>query len=204
MSLSQEITEWYTTRKPLDWDHPIWQEIFRSHLSIAGDYEGVRAYGGRASWSDYKTTGCAANTSCAVPRWTNAKVTRARKTDKMQEAGVAEPTITKWASPVLLVPNKDRIVGFCKNYRWPNFITFQDSQFILRMDVCTDLLGEAQMFFYFGCKLEILGDRGGQQRRRKDCVCRPSRFIQLFSNGVWAQKRIWNVPVSNGVYTGIG
>ena len=35
---------------------------------------------------------------------------------KMLDAGVIEPATSEWASPIVLVPNKDRSLRFCVNY----------------------------------------------------------------------------------------
>ena len=37
--------------------------------------------------------------------------------DKQLKAGVIEPTISEWASPVLFVPKKDGTLRFCIDYR---------------------------------------------------------------------------------------
>lgn len=66
--------------------------------------------------------------------------------DKQLKAGVIEPTISEWASPVLFVPKKDGSLRFCIDYRKLNGLTMKDSYPIPRMDECIDSLGEAKIF----------------------------------------------------------
>lgn len=68
------------------------------------------------------------------------------KVDSMQEAGVAESAVAEWASSVVFVLKKDRILRFCADFRGLNAVAVRESYLILRMDECTDSLCEAQSF----------------------------------------------------------
>lgn len=64
----------------------------------------------------------------------------------MQEAGVAKPAGTEWTSPVEFVLKEDESLCFCVHYRRLDNATVRDSYPTLHMNLCIDLLGEAQIF----------------------------------------------------------
>lgn len=51
-----------------------------------------------------------------------------------EEAGVAEPTVTDYASPIVLIPKIDGSLHFCRDYRLLNAVTVRDSYLTPRMD----------------------------------------------------------------------
>ena len=69
----------------------------------------------------------------------------------MLRAGVIEPTLTEWASPMFFVPKKDGTMQFCVDYRKLNAVTVRDSYPLLRMDECIDSLGDATVFTTLDC-----------------------------------------------------
>lgn len=75
-----------------------------------------------------------------------ARVTEKTEVQRMLQAGVIEPSMAEWASPVVLVPKPDGSKRFCIDYRRLNAITIRDSYPIPRMDECIDSLGEASVF----------------------------------------------------------
>lgn len=64
--------------------------------------------------------------------------------DKMLAQGVIEPSLSPWASPVVLVEKKDGSVRFCIDYRKLNAISAFDAYPIPRADEAIERLGDAQ------------------------------------------------------------
>ena len=75
----------------------------------------------------------------------------AQEVEKMLRAGVIEPAMSAWASPVVLVPKPDGSSRFCVDYRRLNGITVRDSYPLPRMDDYLDSLGEARVFTTLDC-----------------------------------------------------
>jgi hypothetical protein len=64
----------------------------------------------------------------------------------MTEQGVIRPSISPWASPVVLVPKKDGTKRFCVDYRRLNGITKKDVYPLPRIDDILDTVGGCQFF----------------------------------------------------------
>jgi hypothetical protein len=64
----------------------------------------------------------------------------------MLERGVIEPSISPWASPVVLVTKKDGTARFCVDYRKLNDVTVKDAYPLPRIDECLDSLAGAKWF----------------------------------------------------------
>lgn len=61
----------------------------------------------------------------------------------MLAMNVTELTQTEWASPMVLVLNKDGTLRFCVNYKNLNAVTKPDLYLILHMGECIDSLHDA-------------------------------------------------------------
>lgn len=66
--------------------------------------------------------------------------------ETMLKANIIEPTSSEWASPVVLIPKKDRRLRFCVDYRKLNEKKIRDTYPLPRMDDCIDSLGDATIF----------------------------------------------------------
>ncbi len=66
--------------------------------------------------------------------------------ESMQRQGVVEPSVSPWASPVVLTPKKDGTLRFCVDYRRLNAVTRKDVYPLPRIDDILDTLGKSQHF----------------------------------------------------------
>lgn len=64
----------------------------------------------------------------------------------MLQAGVITPSLSEWASPVVLVRKKDGGVRWCVDYRRLNNLTIKDAYPLPKIEECLDVLGGATMF----------------------------------------------------------
>ena len=65
---------------------------------------------------------------------------------EMQDRGIVQPSVSPWASPVVLVPKKDGSLRFCVDYRRLNALTKKDVYPLPRVDDIVDTLGDARYF----------------------------------------------------------
>ena len=75
-----------------------------------------------------------------------AKQEVARQLQTIQEAGIIQPSISPWASPVVLVRKKDGTYRFCVDYRELNAVTKHDTFPLPRIDDLLDQLGNTKFF----------------------------------------------------------
>ena len=64
----------------------------------------------------------------------------------MREQDIIRPSVSPWASPVVLVPKKDGKFRFCVDYRRLNSVTKKDVFPLPRIDDILDTLGRAKYF----------------------------------------------------------
>jgi hypothetical protein len=69
-----------------------------------------------------------------------------KEVKRMLDAGVALPSYSPWASPVLLVEKKDASTRFCVDYRRLNALTKKDTYPLPRIDETLDQLHGACIF----------------------------------------------------------
>ena len=72
--------------------------------------------------------------------------TISRMIEEMEGQGVVQPSMSPWASPVVLVPKKDGSKRFCIDYRRLNALTKRDVYPLPRIDDILDAAGGAKYF----------------------------------------------------------
>ena len=75
-----------------------------------------------------------------------------QETDYLLSNKLAEPSVSPWSSPCLLVLKSDSSYRFCTDYRRVNAVTVPDSYPMPRVDDCVDRIGSAT----FVSKLDLL------------------------------------------------
>jgi hypothetical protein len=64
----------------------------------------------------------------------------------LEARGFIQPTVSPWASPIVLVPKKDWSTRFCVDYRRLNAVTRKDVYPLPRIDDILDTLGQSKYF----------------------------------------------------------
>ena len=101
---------------------------------------------------------------------------------RMLDAEVIAPSVSEWASPVLLVPKPDGSLRFCVDYRRLNSVTKRDSYPMPRMDECIDSLGNACIFSTLDCNSgywQLPIAKGDQEKTTFTCHAGSYRFLRM-------------------------
>ncbi|KAK3720685.1 hypothetical protein QZH41_003450 [Actinostola sp. cb2023] len=69
-----------------------------------------------------------------------------QQVQKMLKDGIAEPSASPWASPIVLVRKRDGSMRFCVDYRKLNEVTVKDSYPLPTIDSCFDALSGSKLF----------------------------------------------------------
>ena len=67
----------------------------------------------------------------------------AKEIEKLTNAGIARPSTSPWASPVVLVPKRDNGWRMCVDYRRLNYVTKFDCFPLPRLDEALDAFAGA-------------------------------------------------------------
>ena len=76
----------------------------------------------------------------------------------IERKGIVKPSVSPWASPVVLVPKKDGTTRFCVNYRCLNAITKKDLYPLPRIEDILDTIGRAKIFQHIRSVGRLLAD----------------------------------------------
>jgi hypothetical protein len=72
-----------------------------------------------------------------------------RHLSDLQKQGIVEPSVSPWASNIVVVAKKDGSLRMCIDYRGVNNVTRKDSYPLPRISDCLDALGSATYFSTF-------------------------------------------------------
>ena len=111
-----------------------------------------------------------------------ARKAEAAEVQRMLEAEVIVPSISEWASPVILVPKPDQSLRFCVDYRRLNSVTKRDSYPMPRMDECIDSLGNANIFSTLDCNSgywQLPIAEGDQEKTTFTCHAGSYKFLRM-------------------------
>ena len=64
----------------------------------------------------------------------------------MKKKGIIQPSVSAWASPIVLVPKRDDTLRFCVDYRKLNAVTKKDVYPLPRINDILDTLGKSRYF----------------------------------------------------------
>ena len=114
---------------------------------LLGEFSDVlRSTPGRTSMAEHNIETGTANPIRLPPyRLPHAyRETVRKELNEMEESGVIEPSVSEWASPVVLVQKKDGTMRFCVDYRKLNSVSRTDAYPMPRVDDLIDRLGTAK------------------------------------------------------------
>ena len=97
-----------------------------------------------------------------------------KELDKMLEQGLIKPSVSPWASPIVLVTKKDGTTRFCIDYRKVNEVTRKDAFPLPRIDESLDSLSGSEYF----CTLDLASGywQVGMAEEDKDKTAFCTRF----------------------------
>ena len=103
----------------------------------------------------------------------------ARQLQRMQTAGVIQPSSIPWASPVVMVRKKDGTHRFCIDYRQLNAVTKSDVYPLPRIDDLLDQLGQCHFFSTLDLASGYWQIRMSPSSREKTAFVTPQRLFEF-------------------------
>lgn len=99
----------------------------------------------------------------------------------MEKDGIIEPSVSEWASPMVLVrKKKDGGLRVCVDYRRLNSVSQADAYPMPRIDELIDRFCKAHYISTMGFVLWLLESSSGDSFPRQDCLCNTTRVVSCF------------------------
>jgi hypothetical protein len=102
--------------------------------------------------------------------------------DNMRKQGIIQPSVSPWASPIVLVPKKDGTYRFCVDFRRLNAVTKKDVYPLPRIDDILDTLGESRFFSSLDLASgywQVELDPESRQKSAFTTYCGLSEFVRM-------------------------
>ena len=103
----------------------------------------------------------------------------AKQLRDMQKAGVIQPSVSPWSSPVVMVKKKDGTQRFCVDYRALNSVTRGDTFPLPRIDDLLDQLGNSRFFSTLDLASGYWQIRLSQSSREKTAFSVPQGLFEF-------------------------
>ena len=110
----------------------------------------------------------------------------------MLDQGVIQPSISPWASPIVLVRKKDGTYRFCVDYWKINSVITRDAQPLPRADDLLDALQGCDLFASLDLRSGYWQLSVSPEDREKAAFVTPTDSWELFARPFWA---IWGSSV---------
>ena len=103
----------------------------------------------------------------------------AKQLRDMQKAGVIQPSVSPWSSPVVMVKKKDGTQRFCVDYRALNSVTRGDTFPLPRIDDLLDQMGNSRFFSTLDLASGYWQIRLSQSSREKTAFSVPQGLFEF-------------------------
>ena len=99
----------------------------------------------------------------------------------MLEAGIVEPSVSPYASPVVIIPKKDNSIRYCVDYRKLNQVTQFDPEPNAQIEDIIDRLGKARYL----SKLDLTKGYWQISLDDEKCVCYSIWSLPIHGYAIW-------------------
>ena len=116
-------------------------------------------------------------------------------------AGIIQPSLSPWSSPIIPVRKKDASLRLCVDFRRINAVSVPDPYLMPRVDEIIDHLGKAVYLPKLDLKW-IPPSAGEFLRYLEDCFLCTSRKVSVCVHALWPSDRPSDIPAPDGSGSG--